>query len=413
MRPTDLRSVDDAVVYKGGRQAGTLRRDGTDVVFGYLDDYLADTSAPQLAWTIPKAATEVRSSAESVPPFFAGLLPEGVRLRAVVTGTRTSEDDHLTLLLAVGADAVGDVSVVPPGTPFGDSAPALDLDAAGVADLREVFDRIVGADSLSYDQAAIPGVQPKVSAAMISSPLWTTSGPAILKLTPDRDYPRLVENEDFFLRMARACELTTPAHRLIHDRHGRSGLVVLRFDRALDGGTERRLAQEDACQVMGVYPASKYRLRTQDVIAALAGRCESGGGSRQAATVRLLQLVAFSYLIGNGDLHGKNFSIHRPLDGPWEPTPVYDLVSTQPYLSWRDPMALDLYGRANRLNHRHLVDAGERLGVTARAVSRMLARLTARAAGWPVRVGEIGLEPRATELLHDTIVRRIGELTPG
>lgn len=411
--PSDLRSVDEAAVYKVGRPAGTLRREGTDIMFGYLDDYLADTTAPQLAWTIPKTAAEIRSSAESVPPFFAGLLPEGVRLRAVVTGTRTSEDDHLTLLLAVGADTVGDVSVVPPGGPLGDSAPALDLDAAEVADLREVFDRIVGADSLSYDQAAIPGVQPKVSAAMISSPLWTTSGPAVLKLTPDRDYPRLVENEDFFLRMARGCELKTPAHRLIHDRQGRAGLVVLRFDRVLDGGVERRLAQEDACQVMGVYPASKYRLRTEDVIATLADRCERSGGSRQATSLRLLQLVAFSYLIGNGDLHGKNFSIHRPDAGRWEPTPAYDLVSTQPYTGWRDPMALDLYGRANRLDHRHLVESRERLGVTGRATSRMLARLCERAASWAGRVGEIGLDARPSELLHDTIVRRIGELTPG
>lgn len=124
-------------------------------------------------------------------------------------------------------------------------------------------------------------------------------------------------------------------------------------------------------------------------------------------------MVAFSYLIGNGDLHGKNFSIHRPDAGRWEPTPAYDLVSTQPYTGWRDPMALDLYGRANRLDHRHLVESGERLGVTGRATSRMLARLCERAASWAGRVGEIGLDARPSELLHDTIVRRIGELTPG
>ncbi|PZF84105.1 type II toxin-antitoxin system HipA family toxin [Jiangella anatolica] len=408
-----LRSIDTADVYKDGRPAGRLSREGTDIVFRYDDEYLADAATPPLAWTIPKRAAEVRSSGESVPPFFAGLLPEGARLGAIVAGTRTSEDDHLTLLLAVGADTVGDVSVLPAATPFADSSPALDLASADSVDLREVFDRIVGAESLSYDQAAIPGVQPKVSAAMISSPFWTTSGPAILKLTPDRGYPRLVENEDFFLRMARACELRTPEHQLIHDRNGRAGLVVLRFDRVTLDDEERRLAQEDACQVMGVYPASKYRLRAQDVIATLAERCGQGGGSRPAAALRLLQLVAFSYLIGNGDLHGKNFSIHRPLDGYWQPTPAYDLVSTQPYLSWRDPMALDLYGRANRLGHDRFVEAGERLGLPGRAVTRMLARLTARAASWADRVGEIGLEPRATELLHDTIVRRTGELTPG
>ncbi len=409
----DLRTVDTADVYKGRQRAGRLSREGTDIVFRYAEDYVANVGAPALAWTIPKDLDEVRSSGESVPPFFAGLLPEGVRLRAVVTGTRTSEDDHLTLLLAVGADTIGDVSVLPPEAPFADVSPALDLDAADTVDLREVFDRIVGAESLAFDQAAIPGVQPKVSAAMVSSPLSTTDGPVILKLTPARDYPRLVENEDFFLRMARSCELRTAEHRLIHDRHGRSALAVFRFDRISAAGEERRLPQEDACQVMGVYPASKYRLRAQDAIADLAKRCEQGGGSRQAAILRLLQLVAFSYLIGNGDLHGKNFSIHRPDGGPWEPTPTYDLVSTQPYMGWRDPMALDLYGRANRLSHRYLVESGERLGVTGRAVTRMLARMCERAATWADRVGEIGLDPRQAELLRDTIVRRLGELTPG
>lgn len=413
MNPSDLRSIDTADVYKGGRQAGTLSRKGTDIVFRYEKDFANDDSAPPLAWTIPKQVAQIRTSGESVPPFFAGLLPEGARLRAVVAGTRTSEDDHLTLLLAVGADTIGDVSVLPPDVPFAESSPALDLASSDAIDLREVFDSIVGTESLAYDRAAIPGVQPKVSAAMISSPLWTTHGPAILKLTPDRDYPRLVENEDFFLRMARACELRTPEHHVIHDRSGRSGLVVFRFDRVVEATTERRLPQEDACQVMDVYPARKYRLRTQDVIETLAARCEEGGGSRQAATLRLLQLVAFSYLIGNGDLHGKNFSIHRSDGGPWEPTPAYDLVSTQPYLNWRDPMALDLYGRANRLDHRHLVESGERLGVTGRAVSRMLARMCDRAVRWADRVGEIGLEPRPTELLRETIVHRIGELTPG
>jgi serine/threonine-protein kinase HipA len=413
MIDSDLRSIDSADVYKGRRHAGRLSREGSDIVFRYVSDYSADEATPQLAWTIPKDLAEVRSSGESVPTYFAGLLPEGVRLRAVATGTRTSEDDHLTLLLAVGADTIGDVSVFPPDVTFSEVTPALDLETADTVDLREVFDRIVGADSLAYDQAAIPGVQPKVSAAMVSSPLQTTDGPVILKLTPARDYPRLVENEDFFLRMARACELRAAEHRLIHDRHGRSGLAVFRFDRIVEAGQVRRLPQEDACQVLGVYPASKYRLRTQQVITSLAERCEQGGGSRQAAIMRLLQLVAYSYLIGNGDLHGKNFSIHRPAGSPWEPTPAYDLVSTQPYAGWRDPMALELYGRANRLDHRHLVESGERLGVAGRAVSRMLTRLCERAAPWAERVGEIGLEPRPTELLRDTIVRRIGELTPG
>lgn len=418
MTVDDLRSADVADVYKGDDLAGQLVRDGTDIVFRYDRAYRDDPSTAPVAWTLPKRNAETRATGESVPPFFAGLLPEGARLRAVVAGTRTSEDDHFTLLLAVGADAVGDVSVVPEGHPLAEPRPALDPAESATLDLRDVFDRIVGPESLSYDSTAIPGVQPKVSAAMLSSPLMTARGPALLKLNPAQDYPRLVENEHFFLRMARACELRVPDHQLIHDRYGRSGLIVRRFDRVAGADGLTRLAQEDSCQVLGVYPARKYRLKTEDIVATLASRCEDGHGSRPAATLRLLHLVAFSYLIGNGDLHGKNFSIGLTRDQRWEPTPAYDLVSTQPYLGWRDPMlarpgmALDLYGRINRLSREHLMTAAERLGVPPRAVARMLQRLCTKAGSWVDQVDEIGLDARPTDLLRDLIAARLRELSP-
>lgn len=48
------------------------------------------------------------------------------------------------------------------------------------------------------------------------------------------------------------------------------------------------------------------------------------------ARARLLRLVAFSYAIGNGDLHGKNVSVYGS-DGQVELTPAYDALSTLPY----------------------------------------------------------------------------------
>lgn len=114
---------------------------------------------------------------------------------------------------------------------------------------------------------------------MISAPLMTSHGPDILKLNPPQ-YPTLVENESFFLDMAASCEQSTPEHRIVHDRNGRSGLLVRRFDRIVETGTLRRLAQEDACQVMNAYPARKYALRLGDIGSTLATTCERGGGSR-------------------------------------------------------------------------------------------------------------------------------------
>jgi serine/threonine-protein kinase HipA len=406
----DLVAVEEGDVYKSGRLAGRLRRDGDDVVFRYVDDYLADPGAPAVAMTLPKDAEPVRATAGAVPPFFAGLLPEGARLQAVTAGAHTSADDHLTLLLVVGSDAIGDVQVLPAGAPPADPPPLLDPSQAGTNDFAEVFARATSTDPDQLDRVALPGVQVKVSAAMISAPVGTTAGPAILKLNPD-GYPHLVENEHFFLGLAGACGLAVPNHQLLPDRAGRLGLLVERFDRVVvPGGPLRRLAQEDGCQVLGRYPAAKYRLTFQEVAAGLAGAVEVAGGSRPLALRRLLETAAFSYVIGNGDLHGKNLSIRQAPSGLWEATPAYDLVSTQPYLGWQDPMSLPVYGRANRLTRRWWLDAAKRLGLAERAMTRSLDRIVAGCRSGLEELAGIGYDEPTTSRLRDLIAQRCDEV---
>lgn len=406
----ELRRIDAADVYKDERRAGRLVRDGEDVVFSYLPEYLADPDAPPLARTLPLAADPVRTPAGAVPPFFAGLLPEGARLRAVVSGTRTSEDDHLTLLIAVGADTIGDVRAFPAGAAPVAPAATVSEEEIGSVLLPEVFARAISPEPLDLERVALPGVQAKVSASMLSAPVVTSAGPAILKLNPERDYPRLVENEHFFLSMAADCGLVVPEHRLVTDREGNPGLLVARFDRVVGAGPARRLAQEDGCQLLGAYPAAKYRLKTERIAAAVAETAEGGQGSAPLALRQVLRLVAFSYVIGNGDLHAKNFSARQSPTGIWEASPAYDLVSTQPYLGWRDPMALDLYGRANRLDRRHLIESGARLGLPERAVTRLLDQVVQGARPWVDRIDRIGLDDRATELLDAFLRRRLAEV---
>lgn len=401
----DLRGITEADVYLGDDLVAQLVRGPRDTVsFDYVSEQHptdARVRDRSVSWSLLRSDQyPAVTTGSAVPAFFAGLLPEGVRLGVLTSSTKTSADDHLTLLLAIGADTVGNVTVVPTGADRVRPLPMFDPERD--RDFQAVFENLIG--SVDADPVGLAGVQPKVSATMLSAPTRIRSGPAILKLNPVR-YPFLVENEHFFMSMAAACGLQVAATSLLHDQQGRSALLVRRFDRI--GAT--RIAQEDACQVIGVYPASKYRIKTETAIGALAQACARGGGSQIATVFEVLKTVVFSWLIGNGDLHGKNLSIYDP-DGVWRPTPAYDLLCTQPYTGWRDPMALTLYGRANRLTRAHFIDAGEHLGLRQRATARMIDSLIDAARDWPDRCGDVGFDDRQTELLAQMLRTRIESL---
>lgn len=407
--PLDVTGVDHADVYKAGILAASLTRHADDVVFAYDPAYLADETAPAVAYRLPKTDQPVVTHASHVHPFFAGLLPEGMRLQATITAARTSADDHLSLLLAVGSDAVGDVQVVPSGRDPEAAAAVADLAEPGELDFAEVFARAISGDPNTLDRRALAGVQAKVSASMLSTPLRTQGDAAILKLNPP-SHPLLVENEHFFLGMAADCGLTVPAHRLLHDRNGVSALLVTRFDRTPVGsGLPPRLAQEDACQVMDRYPGSKYRMSLQDTVNALATAVGKLGGSTAATSLQSLEIAAFSYLIGNGDLHAKNLSILQSGAGLWALSPAYDLLSTRAYAG-DDDMALELYGRRGRMRRAHWIESAARLGVREKAMQRSLDRITARAGAWAERTQEIGFDAKVTSRLGRLITERCAEL---
>ena len=116
----DLRDVIAADVYIDDELAGLLVRERSDAIsFDYLADRRAAKSGVRersVSWSLLRSGEyPVVTTGGAVPPFFAGLLPEGVRLGVVTSSTKTSADDHLTLLLAVGADTVGNVRVFPAG----------------------------------------------------------------------------------------------------------------------------------------------------------------------------------------------------------------------------------------------------------------------------------------------------------
>lgn len=391
----DLRQVDVAEVRKAGRRAGRLMRTREGTEFAYDPDY----DGPAVATTLPSHTRPVRASAGAVPPFFAGLLPEGRRLAAVRAALKTSADDDFSLLLATAHDAVGDVQVVPIGWEPPPPPTAEPLDRVRFADLMR---RVLGAEGA--DRVALPGVQDKVSSRMISLPVHLAGGPFILKLNP-RDFPHLVENEAFFLEAARASGIRAADAELVHDRDGAPGLLVRRFDRAPRNGAWHPLAQEDGCQVLGRYPADKYRVSSEEVLGALVRTA----GAPKVCARDLVRQMAYAYLTCNGDAHAKNFSVRQATDGEWEATPAYDLPSSHPYGD--HTMALSIHGRTREdIGRTDFIALGADLDLPARAVVRVLDELASAAPRWLSRLDQLPFDTRRVHKLRRAIEYRLERL---
>jgi serine/threonine-protein kinase HipA len=402
MRPADAKHVNRADVYKKDDSAGSLTRTESGVEFVYDDEYLKAGSVA-VATTLPLRSRPYLTGSGSLPPFFTGLLPEGARLDAVIAAIGTSADDELSLLLGVGGDAIGDVRVVPSGERPPDRTPDLPRRADTVV-FRDLLARTIDPLSERLD-SSLPGVQSKISDAMISFPIKRARRPGILKLDPP-SYPLIVRNEHFFLSMARSAGFAVSDHDLVADAEGEIGLLVARFDRVRNPDrTFARLAQEDACQLLGRYPADKYRVSVNDIVQPIS----EVATSPQAAVLDLVLQVAFAWMIGNSDLHGKNYSLLWRPDGIVAATPVYDVVSSLPY-PVNQQMALRMDGRDDNFERSSFIDFADRFGVPARLVSRRLDVMIRSSEPAIDDLGSIGYDSATTALLEAEIRRRMETL---
>lgn len=340
------------------------------------------------------------TEAGAVPPYFAGLFPEGRRLSAVRRAVKTSVDDELSLLLAVGGDAIGDVSVLPEGETPSPMEPAVEVSRQGQLDFAKLFAKSTGENP---DRVGIPGFQDKVSARMITLPVTHGETRHILKLNPP-EFLALVENEAFFLAAAGKSGIDTAEAQVLHDVAGRTGLLVRRFDRTVVDGEVRALAVEDGCQALGRYPADKYAVTSENVAHRLAELTRSPA----VAARDLLRQFVFAYLSCNGDAHAKNFSILQSPTGERRVSPAYDLPSSYP--SGDYTLALSVGGRPRADLTRGVFAAfGRTLGLAERATSRVLDDLCDSVDGWIDDIDTLPFDRQRVRKLKRAVACRRGQ----
>jgi serine/threonine-protein kinase HipA len=198
---------------------------------------------------------------------------------------------------------------------------------------------------------SIQGVQTKLSARLNIKEgrfeIVDQQGHFILK--PQSEYySELPENEAITMSLAAMIGLDVPVHGLVYSKDNSMTYFIKRFDRV---GQRKKLALEDFAQLSGSDRHTKYKSSMENVIAVIARFCTFP----KIEFVKLFKLTLFNFLVGNEDMHLKNFSLITR-DHKICLSPAYDLVNSTIALSTREEMALPLNGKKNNLTKRDLID---------------------------------------------------------
>lgn len=399
-------------------RAGTLTRDAEGgVSFVVSEDYLRDPRRPilSLSWfdtrldeNSQKRLANRRDKIAlrgALPPWFAGLLPEGALRDLVLTEMGPGDHDQFDVLTRLGGDLPGAV-IVSPETD--------DLQSAGPLRLERVRG-LTTAEPKGMVKFSLAGVQLKLTGDFSGDRLTLlghgASGRCIIKL-PAKPYPGLPEGEFAAMQLAQAvgvdaahCQLVprdmvkdVPAEFLAN---GDNVLVVDRFDRSAG---DARVHIEDAGQVLGALDVFKYTMGTTDTVMNMVRRLSTDS---RADLAEALRRVTVDVLVGNGDNHLKNWSFRFPKAGEIRLSPAYDIVPTVLYQP-RDELALRFVGthRFESVSLHRFERLASFLGIDPKWAVKEVRRTTEAALDlWPVMVRDLLDDPRA-----DALIKRLNEL---
>lgn len=373
------------VVWVAGRRVGELiRRANGNLQFRYDAGY----DGPPISQALP--VRERAHGHQVVRAVFGGLLPEGDVRQVLARNLGLSDGNDYGLLEQVGGDVAGAITLLPPGVEPPTEPASEPLDDERLARLLgDLPQRPLAADAEHGIRLSLAGAQPKVpvivgddgrTALPTNSAAPTTH---ILKPEPQR-FPGLVDNEAFCMALARACELPVAAVTKAVTTTGVPYLIVERYDRDLTTDPIRRLHQEDFCQALGVPADKKYQQEGGPTVAQCAELLRRCTPVPAQELPRFLRAVAFSWIVGNCDAHGKNYSLLYDQGAPTL-APLYDIVSTVVYPELTKRLAMSI-GRARSIDDvapgswtELAGDAGYRPAFAARTVDELLARAVAEA----------------------------------
>ena len=283
---------------------------------------------------------------------------------------------------------------------FGTSAvPSLDYTTGQLDEL---------AKQIIQEQTSLTGVQPKLSLHLNEHEgsrrltivgLW---GAYICK--PQTTLHEMMpEVEDLTMHLAELARIEVVPHTLIRMADGALAYLTRRIDRTAKG---EKLAMEDMCQLTGRLTEHKYKSSYERIGKAVV---QYSSVPRMDVT-NFFEVVLFSWLTGNNDMHLKNFSLYEPIEGTVRLTPAYDMLNAA-IINPKDDeeLALTLNGRKKNLKKSDFMKAAESIGLGGIIVERFIRKYIRLLPAFEGMINnsflDDNLKVRYKELLHERAAR--------
>jgi len=348
-------------VYYQDLFAGVLREEpGSRSSFTYDTAYLNLAQAHPLAHTLP-LQEQTFICEKGLPAFFDNLIAEGwlQEAQSRLLGKRLA--NRFELLLAFGQDCAGAVSVIDPEPK---KLRQLDL-----SDPKEA--------AVLLGRASLSGIQPKLAITQRQGKFYPAHlgelSTHIAKF-PSRAHDDLVFNEYLTTLAFKALLPDDDIVTLSIDHvegFSEPALIVERFDRH----NGQRLHFEEFNQLLNYSSSAKYDGSYQE----MADFMRQTPTCLPTEIYRLYERILAGLLLGNTDMHFKNFALFHS-DSGLRLTPSYDQVSA--VICDYKTIALTMAGSANRLIHdlksKHIVALAKEFQLSNAAVSLAYEQLAKR-----------------------------------
>lgn len=279
-----------------------------------------------------------------------------------------------------------------------DAPPVLELDY----ELSQIEE--LAKENITH-RVIVTGVQPKLSLGFTEEQenrltiVGALNGRYILK-PPFALYPHMPEIESLSMLLAQACGIATVPFLLVPMKSGELAYLTRRIDRTANHG---KYPMEDACQFTERLTEHKYRGSYEQIAKGIITYAQNP----LLEVVKFYEQVIVSFLIGNNDMHLKNFSLIAFENNQYQLAPAYDMVAVKLLIpDDQEELALHLNGKKRKLKQKDFNEAMTKAHIPKKAIENLWNRIEKGIQDWQEIIDTSFLNDRLKQTLSGFIKAR-------